>query len=526
MSFASRSYDVVIIGAGHNGLVAACYLAKAGKKVLMLEKNNYVGGATVSHRIFPDYDARLSRYAYLVSLLPHKIISDLGLQNSIFRKRKTASFTPFAQHGTQHGLLLSNEDESLNRRNIEALHPQDYEGYRKLLAVNQLVAEKVWDSFLQPLRSRRDWEKEFAADEEKQAWQWLMEKPIGELIESHIQDDILRGVVLTDAKIGAFTHAHDPSLLQNRTYLYHVVGNKTGEWRVPVGGMGSVAQMLRDCALQNGVVMATETEVTNLVPGRESHTVVFSQNSILREVKTSHVLVNAAPERLSSLLSKTHAPQPGDEGSVFKMNLLLKKLPPLKYGNATPEEAFAGTFHSNQSYRQMAQSYREAAAGKLPETLPGEVYCHTLTDGSILSPELARQGYHTLTLFGLDLPYRLFATDNEKVKRQVTEKYLAGLNQYLAEPIEDCLATDSWGNPCIEAKSPLDLEQEIGLPQGNIFHNQLQWFFAETEAETGSWGVETEYERVYVCGSGAKRGGAVSGIPGHNAAMKVLSMKP
>src|SRR5207302_7868030 len=100
-------YDVVILGAGHNGLVAASYLGRAGLSVLLLEKNNYVGGATTSQKVFPDYDAQLSRYSYLVSLLPEKIVKDLGL-NLELRRRATASFTPYLNHGMPDGLLLSN----------------------------------------------------------------------------------------------------------------------------------------------------------------------------------------------------------------------------------------------------------------------------------------------------------------------------------------------------------------------------------------------------------------------------------
>src|SRR5712672_1085289 len=98
-------YDVVILGAGHNGLVAAAYLGRAGLSVLLLEKNDYIGGATTSQRIFPDYEARLSRYAYLVSLLPEKIIRDLGL-NLELRRRATGSFTPYLKYGPDNGLLL------------------------------------------------------------------------------------------------------------------------------------------------------------------------------------------------------------------------------------------------------------------------------------------------------------------------------------------------------------------------------------------------------------------------------------
>src|SRR5216110_1004567 len=110
-------YDVVILGAGHNGLVAAAYLARAGLSVLLLEKNDYIGGATTSQQIFPDYDARLSRYSYLVSLFPHKIIHDLGL-NLELRRRATASFTPYVMDGQHNALLLSNVNEEVSRQSM------------------------------------------------------------------------------------------------------------------------------------------------------------------------------------------------------------------------------------------------------------------------------------------------------------------------------------------------------------------------------------------------------------------------
>ena len=101
---------------------------------------------------------------------------------------------------------------------------------------------------------------------------------------------------------------------------------------------------------------------------------------------------------------------------------------------------------------------------------------------------------------------------------------LAGLNRYLDDPIEDCLALAKNGEPCIESKTPVDLEQELNLYRGNIFHAALTFPFAEDSEAVGKWGVETEFQNVFICGSSARRGGAVSGIPGHNAAMKVLEM--
>ncbi len=117
MSATKSGYDVVILGAGHNGLVAAAYLGRAGLSVLLLEKNDYIGGATTSQQIFPDYDARLSRYSYLVSLLPQKIIRDLDLRLEL-RRRAVASCTPYVNHGHHGALLLSNVDEEVSRRSM------------------------------------------------------------------------------------------------------------------------------------------------------------------------------------------------------------------------------------------------------------------------------------------------------------------------------------------------------------------------------------------------------------------------
>jgi phytoene dehydrogenase-like protein len=172
----------------------------------------------------------------------------------------------------------------------------------------------------------------------------------------------------------------------------------------------------------------------------------------------------------------------------------------------------------------MNTSYTYASQGRLPDKTPCEVYCHTLTDNSILGPDLREQGFHTMTLFGLDAPWSVFARDNVMMRREAEQKFLASINQWLEEPIEDCLAVARDGSLCIESKSPVDIEDSLGMYHGNIFHDAPTWPFATTKKEVGRWGVETEYENVFFCGSSALRGGAVSGIPGHNAAMKVLEM--
>jgi phytoene dehydrogenase-like protein len=202
--------------------------------------------------------------------------------------------------------------------------------------------------------------------------------------------------------------------------------------------------------------------------------------------------------------------------------MLLQRLPRLKANAHSAADAFRGTFHSDEGYGQMNKSYEQASKGRLPEKTPCEVYCHTLTDDSILSPDLREKGYQTLTLFGLDTPYSVFAPDNAAIRDQAEKKFLDSMNQWLEEPLEDCLAVARDGSLCIESKSPVDIEESLGMYHGNIFHDAPTFPFADRDDQAGTWGVETEFENVYFCGSSAQRGGAVSGIPGHNAAMKVL----
>jgi phytoene dehydrogenase-like protein len=231
-------------------------------------------------------------------------------------------------------------------------------------------------------------------------------------------------------------------------------------------------------------------------------------------------LANVAPAVLAGLLGEPPA-EPRPEGAQLKVNMVVRRLPRLASGR-DPREAFAGTLHVDEGYAELEAAHREAASGRLPTRPPSELYCHTLTDPSILSAELRAQGHHTLTLFGLHAPARLFADDPAARTAELLERTLAGFEAHLAEPLADVLALDQDGRPCVEASCPLDLEASLGLPGGNIFHRDLQWPWAEAPEEAGTWGVATGHERVLLCGSGARRGGAVSALAGRAAAFQVL----
>ena len=498
----SKKYDVVIIGGGHNGLVAATYLARAGKSVRILEANPEVGGATQSVRTFPQFDANLSRYSYLIALLPDKIVNDLGLSFECI-SREVSSYTPY---GDDKGLYVSRVWDEQTADSFNELDPSGHEGqaWQDFYAEVAQFAERIAPTLLEPLKTRSELKKQIDLDP---IWQYLVEDPIGKVITERFNNDVVRGVVLTDALIGTFASAFD--LQANICFLYHLMGNGTGEWKVPKGGMGALVKELLRVATESGVEISLNSKATQVVSTEAGVEVSIESGEV---VKGDYLLSNAAPQVLAKLRGTT--PPKSLDGSQMKINILLKRLPQLKSG-IDPRLAFAGTFHANETFSQFESVFADAQVGLMPEKMPIEMYCHTLSDPSILSKELQDSGYQTLTLFGLHTPASLFDADNDSARDAALKSALASLNEYLAEPIEDVIAA-------IEVKTPLDIEEAISLPRGNIFHKDLSMPFRE-DGTPESWGVETDDPRIFICGAGAVRGGGVSGIPGHNAAMAILS---
>ncbi|MGZ4167682.1 MAG: phytoene desaturase family protein [Solirubrobacteraceae bacterium] len=506
--------DVIIVGAGHNGLVAATLLAGSGHRVLVLESAGHVGGAAVSARPFAGVDARVSRYSYLVSLFPRVLLRELGVRVEL-RRRRISSYTP---HGDA-GVLICDDAARTQASLHRTLGERDGSAgaLDRFGALTAGVAQRIFPTLTEPLLSRSAMQRRVADDA---AWGSLFEQPLSALLESSFQSDLVRGIVATDALIGTFAALDDPGLAQNRCFLYHVIGNGTGHWDIPVGGMGALTGALADAARQVGADLRVGTPVTR-IEASESGVAVQAADGAAWEGR--HLLANVAPAVLAELMGDA----PGDdppEGSQLKLNLLLRRLPRLRDEAVSPEEAFAGTFHVNEGYEQLARAHAQAAAGRIPELPPCEAYCHSLTDPTILGADLRAAGVQTLTVFGLHMPARLFRDDHHAARDAAVRATLDSINAVLAEPIEDCLLQTPDGAPCLEAHTPLELEAELGMPGGHIFHRDLTWPFAETQAEVDRWGVETAWPRVWLCGSGARRGGAVSGIPGHNAAQALRAL--
>ncbi|QTE30489.1 phytoene desaturase family protein [Pengzhenrongella sicca] len=521
MDIVDRSrFDAVVVGGGHNGLTAAAYLARAGRSVLVLERANHLGGATDSRRVFRGVDARLSRYSYLVSLLPRTVRDELGLTLEL-RRRRISSYTPLPADPTR-GLLVDTGDGGATRRSFAAVGAAADDGaWLAFGARMRALAQAVFPTMTGPVPTSAQ-----ARALVGEQWWADLHAPLGGLIERTFTHDLVRGVVLTDALIGTFAAAHETTLAQNRCFLYHVIGGGTGDWDVPVGGMGAVVAALAGAARAGGAEVLTRARVRAIVPGPGGADVSWTDDDGRdHAVAAAHVLAGVAPRILDGLLGREPADD-GPQGSQLKVNMVLRRLPRLRDPGVDPATAFAGTFHVNESYEQLAVAHAEAAAGRIPSLPPAELYCHTLTDPSILGADLRATGHQTLTLFGLHMPAGLFRADPEGARAAALAATLRSLDAVLAEPIEDCLALDGDGRPCLEVRSPVDLEADVALPGGHIFHRDLQWPWLEADdagTPAGRWGVGTGHDRVLLCGAGARRGGGVSGIPGRSAAMAVLA---
>lgn len=511
----TTSHDVVVVGGGHNGLAAAAYLARAGRSVLLLERQAALGGATVSADVFEGAGARISRYSYLVSLLPQQVVDDLGLRLRLTRRR-WSSYTPVP--GGDAGLLVDNEDPAATARSLEAVGAgRDVDGWGDFSARTGRLAAAVWPTVTGPLPRRsevvgRIGDAGLVRD--------FLDRPLGEVVESTFTHDLVRGVVLTDGLISTFAHPHGRDLRHNVCFLYHVMGGGTGDWDVPVGGMGQVPAQLADAARRAGADLRTGATVTGVEEGAVTW---VDEEGMTQRATAGTVLWAAAPSVLDDLTGREHERV---EGAQVKVNLLLSRLPRLREQGVAPEAAFGGTFHVNETYSQLVAAHDAATAGRVPDPMPLEIYCHSLSDPSILRPQLREAGVHTLTVFTLQTPDRLLDGAGPDARERLERAVLDSLSSVLAEPVEDVVLRLPDGRRCVETRTTRDLQDSLAMPGGNIFHAPLTWPWAEDDEPLDTparrWGVDTPYPGILLAGAGSRRGGGVSALGGYHAARAVL----
>ena len=516
-------YDAIIVGGGHNGLVAANYLQRAGKRVLVLENQPVFGGAAISAEAFPGVPARLSRYSYLVSLFPRQVMADLDISVDL-RRRRYSSYTPVP--GTDTGLLIDVQDPSATRESFQRIGAlADYDRWVTFYDLTQSLAEAVFPQMIEPLLTRDELRQRVAAHTgSDEAWTQLIDTPIDQTINNWFDSDVVKGVVLTDGLIGTFPEGPGDDNV-SRCFLYHVIGGGTGDWDVPVGGMGQLTGQLTKRANEAGASLHHSANVVSIDP---DGAVVWEESGTSHQATADIIIAGCSPTELARLTGET-TPETPAEGAQVKVNLVVSRLPRLRDTAVSPEAAFGGTFHINETWSQLDAAWKAAQSGNIPDPIPAEIYCHSLTDPSILGQELVDQGAHTLTVFALHVPHRLIAgADADAIRRDLETRVLRSLDSVLAEPIDDVILTTPDGQRCVETKTTLDLENTLRLPGGNIFHGPLNWPFADNDADLTSpasrWGVSTPHPKVLIGGSGAIRGGGVSGLGGHNAAMAALEL--
>lgn len=517
-----NTFDVVVVGAGHNGLVAAGYLARAGLTVLVLERRAHVGGAATNAAPFDGHTARVPSYASVVSLMPPQILEDLGVAVPL-APRAMASYTPVIRDGKAKALIVERPEGRATRNSFIDLTDsgREYDVWCSFYSEVMAMARVVWPTMTQPLPT----EREISEALDPATFRELTTTPLGQIIERRFADDTIRGVVASDALRGTFTSMNDGGLRQNRTFLYSMMGTGASDQLVPVGGMGALSDGLAGAATRSGAQIRTGAGVSSIRAGEDTAEVRWDEGGQTYAVEARFVLANVAPWVLHILMGEPDDVDMKPEGSQLQVNFLLDRLPRLKSG-LDPTIAFAGTLHVGHEYSAIEAAYADAAAGRTPSVVPGSFVCPTLTDRTILD---AASNQHVLSFFGLHTPASLFQSNSPLTKGTLVSRAMAQLDAVLAEPLEGCLAKDASGRPCIEAKIPQDLEFELAMPGGHIFHGDLDWPWASNRARLDTpaqaWGVQTDHAPVLLCGSGARRGGAVSGIGGHNAAQAVLASR-
>ncbi len=512
-------YDAIIIGGGHNGLVAACYLAKAGKRALVLERHHTVGGAAVTEEIHPGF--RVSVASYSMSWLRPEITDTLRLRDYGYATyaKSPSYFMPFPDG--KH-LLLHASDREASKRAIATISQHDADRYD--------AWEDFWDrcgDLIEPTLMQRPpsiaelaqrFEDAGCADD----WRRLTLTSTSELCDEFFESEYVKATMIPQGMIGTALGPLSPGTPY--VWLYHALGRaigKRGVWGYVRGGMGAVTQALAAAATDLGVTIRTAAPVAQVLVEGGVATGVLMENG--DTIRARVVLSNADPKRtfiglcpensLPVAFRDAIAKRYRSVGPVYKLNLALSELP--RYTAAPPdvptEVISCATVDLAPSMAYMERAYDDYKYG-LPSRDPFvEIYSQSPTD-----PTMAPPGQHVLSCFCQYAPYAPSGKGwDEGLREEFADRIIAKVAEYAPNIPAAILAR--------QMLSPLDLERRFGLSGGHIFHGEMtidQGF--GLRPTLGFADYTTPLAGLYLCGSGAHPGGGVSGIPGHNCAQVVI----
>jgi phytoene dehydrogenase-like protein len=521
------SFDAIIIGAGHNGLVTACYLARVGWKVLVLERRYVVGGACVTEEVFPGF--KVSTAAYVNSLFRKEIIRDLRLADHGFAvlERNPSSFSPFADGR----YLLLGPDGASNRREIAKFSSRDAENYPKYEQMLERVADVLEPTLIQrpPNLLRpglRDLWHLFQLGRAfrkmgpgaSEALEVLL-GPARTILDRWFESEQLKATLATDAIIGAMAA---PSLPGTAYVLFHHVmgetNGKRGVWAYVRGGMGGLTQALAGAARALGVDIRTEADVARILVkdgavtgvalrnGTEYRARVVASNADAN-VTFNHLLDNRLlPPAFAEAINRINY-----DSASLKINVALAELPDFTACPGTaPGPQHRGTVHLCPDQDYIERAYDDAKYGR-----PSERPVLECTLPSAVDPSVAPAGKHLMSLFVQYAPYKLRAGNWDEIKEGFADRCFDVLNEYAPNFKRSVLAR--------QVLSPLDLERTFALTGGNIFQGAmtLNQLFS-LRPVVGFAGYRTPIRGLYLCGAAAHPGGGVIGAAGWNAARTIL----
>ncbi|WP_376795721.1 phytoene desaturase family protein [Thermogemmatispora sp.] len=515
MSERVQRYDAIIIGAGHNGLVAAGYLARAGKRVLVLEQRDRVGGACTLEEPFPGFS--VSPCAYVVSLLRPEIIRDLELARYGFEAyvKDPQMFVPFPD-GSYLFIRASSE---LTAEGIRRFSPRDAAAYPRFLRFFERASEILTPLLLEEPPSLAELAARFRGPDEE-IYSWLMFGNLYDLLAEYFESDQVRAAFAGQGVIGSFIGPKTPgSVYVMWHHMFGEVNGQRGLWGYVRGGMGRISFALAASARAHGAIIRLQAPVASILIHNGRAEGVRLENG--EELRARAVLSNADPKRTFLQLCADAGLDPvflarlkrfRTESPVIKINLALKELPSFTcLPGSAPGLQHAGSCEISPTPDWVQQAYEEALRGELSRRPYIEAYMQSATDPSLTPP-----GKHLISLFCQYAPYHLKERAwSEEVKEEMAERVIATMSEF-APNFADAIIDR-------QVLSPLDIEARYGMTEGHIFHGEItpdQLFGQRPTPECARY--RTPIAGLYLCGSGTHPGGGVMGAPGHNAAMALL----
>jgi phytoene dehydrogenase-like protein len=505
-SLAARPWDVVVVGAGHNGLTCAAYLARAGRRVLVLESRDAIGGACTLDEPWPG--VRMSPCAYVVGLLHPLVVRELDLPGHGFRWTPAHGglFVPFEDGSS---IQLWNDDEKCEEE-IRRFAPADLRGWREMQAVKRRLRDRLRpdtmdDVWIGPSPTREEIVRRLAGDADAEAL--LFEWSMVEMVERYLTDERMQLAYLGQGVIGTNASPHDPGTAS--VYFHHASGRMDGQagtWGYVQGGMGMISFILCDIAREAGAVVAAGVPVARIIPGEG----VELESG--ERIRAPQVISNADPRVTLRLLDGAadagwarQVESVPIEGVTAKVNLMLSELPNLKARPGTLEPHHTGQINTPLSKDEWRDAHRLANQGVLPPRTWNELYLQTVFDRSVV-PE----GVHTLSVFVQYVPHRFAVGDWETRRMEVGQVVVDSIARFCSNLPAAVLAMEVLGPP--------DIERRVGLTGGQIFQGEIlpQYMWDRRLA------ARTPMAGVFLCGAGTHPGGSVIGINGRNAAMEVL----